>query len=113
MTIKEELIKQKEKCGTISLGNGTCFVCGAKTARRGMTIHHLWYLDKGDVFYKDYPQNDSGRLQYYTELEPVIKRNPKRFMYLCNTCHQAVERACRFGDKKWKKINQVRSMTKK
>lgn len=110
MTLKDDLIIIKTKCGQIALGNGSCYCCGAKTARRGMTIHHVWYINN-DVIYKDFPANDTGRLAYYTALLPMIIRNPKRFMYLCNTCHQALERMCRFGDKKFNKLCQMRKMT--
>lgn len=113
MTIKDELNLIKLKCGQTALGNGKCWVCGCSVAKRGMTVHHLWYLKNGDVVYNDYPQNDSGRLEYYKSLYPLIKANPKRFMYLCSTCHQALERMCRFGDKKFNKLVIARKMTNK
>jgi len=111
MTVKEELSNIKLKCGQIALGQGKCFVCGCMVAKRGMTVHHVWYLKNNDVVYKDFPENDSGRLEYYTKLFPLIYKNPKRFMYLCNSCHHAVGRICRFGDKKFNKLCLVRKMT--
>lgn len=62
----------KIKCGMVALGNGKCWICGCITAKRGMTVHHLWYLKNNDIIYKNYPKNDSGSLQYYTELYPKV-----------------------------------------
>ena len=111
MTIKEEINIIKTECGRIALGNGNCWICNCKSAKRGMTIHHLWYLKK-DIIYNDYPKNDSGTLEYYKDLLPMIKKNPKRFMYLCNTHHFALEKFCRFGDKIYNKMSIARKMTK-
>lgn len=112
MTLKDQLVLIKIKCGQIALGRGKCYVCEAMVAKRGMTVHHLWYIEN-DITYKNFPQNDSGRVEYYTKLYPLIYKNPKRFMYLCNTCHHAVGRMCWFGDKKFNKLCAVRKMTKK
>lgn len=116
MTLKEQIKNIKTKCSMMALGNGHCWICGCKDARRGMVIHHRWYLKKGDVIYSDskyIPHNDTTSLQYYIDLYPVIKRNPKRFMFLCNTDHQSLERFCRYGDKKFNKLCIARKMTKK
>lgn len=111
MTLRNEISLLKDKCGQIALGNGRCWVCGCITARRGMTVHHLWYLKNNDVVYKDFPKNDSGNLAYYKALYPLIHKNPKRFMFLCNTDHQSLERLNRFGDKKFNKLCIARRMT--
>lgn len=111
MTLKDDIKEIKKKCGDMAVGNGSCYICGCKTARRGMTVHHRWYLQK-DVIYKDYPRNDSGTLQYYKDLYPMIQRNPNRFMYLCNTHHQALERMCRYSDRIFNKLCIARKMTK-
>lgn len=111
MTVGRDLELIKIKCGMIALGHGACYVCGCKVSKRGMTVHHIWYLTSGEVYYKDYPENTSGRLEYYSALYPLIYNNPKRFMYLCNNCHHAVGRICRFGEKKFKKLVEVRTMT--
>jgi len=116
VTLKEQIKSIKTKCSMMALGNGRCWICGCKDARRGMVIHHRWYLKKGDVIYNDpkyIPHNDTTSLQYYIDLYPVIKRNPKRFMFLCNTDHQSLERFCRYGDKKFNKLCLARKMTKK
>ena len=88
-----------------------CFVCGCKISKGGMTFHHLWYIFN-DVVYKNYPKNDTGKLDYYKALEPLIREQPERFLYVCNTHHQAIERICRYGDKTLKKLLQARKMTK-
>jgi len=112
MTLKSEIILIKIKCGQVALGNGKCFCCGCSNAKRGMTVHHLWYLKNNDVIYKDYPKSESGTLQYYTDLYPKIVANPKRFMYLCNTHHFVVEKFCRFGEKIFNQLCLIRKMTK-
>ena len=109
--LKDDINLIKEQCGQVALGNGKCFVCGCITAKRGMTIHHVWYLDN-DIIYKNFPQNESGRLEYYNKLYPMVKKNPKRFMYLCNTHHFTLEKFCRFGDKLFNKLCIARKMTK-
>lgn len=113
MTLKDQIQIIKLKCGQVALGNGKCFICGCMTAKRGMTVHHRWYLKNNDVVYSDFPKNDSGNLEYYTKLYPKIVANPKRFMYLCNTDHQNLERFLRFGDKKFKQLCIARKMSQK
>jgi len=112
VTIKDDINLMKIRCGQVALGNGKCWICGCITAKRGMTVHHLWYLKNNDIIYKNYPKNDSGTLEYYTELYPKVVKNPKRFMYLCNTHHFTLEKFCRFGDKIYNKISIARKMTK-
>ena len=90
-------------------------MCGCSNAKRGMVVHHRWYLKGNDVIYKDekyLPHNDSTRKQYLTDLYPLIFKNPKRFMYLCNTHHHALGKACQFGDPLWDKLCIARKLTK-
>lgn len=89
----------------------SCFVCGCKISRRGMVIHHLFYIFN-DVVYSNYPKNDSGKLQYYLDLEPLAKEMPERFLYLCNPHHQALERINRYSDKTLKRLLKARKLTK-
>jgi len=42
VAIKEELNKQKERCGKML--RNKCGICGCKKAKRGMIIHHRWYI---------------------------------------------------------------------
>lgn len=102
-----EVIKMR----IIKMLGGECCICGCKISRKGMTVHHLWYIFN-DVVYSNYPRNDSGKLAYYTALEPLVKENPKRFKPICNTDHQSLERLCRFGDEKLNKLLAIRKITK-
>jgi len=110
VAIKEELNKQKERCGKML--RNKCGICGCKKAKRGMIIHHRWYITN-DVIYSKYPQNDAGRLQYYKDLEPIIKANTKRFAYLCNTDHQSLSMFLRYGDKKFNALCLERKRSRK
>lgn len=102
----------KTRLGKIIIGGGKCFVCGCRISKRGMVIHHLWYIFN-DVVYKNYkPRNDTNTLRYYTDLEPLVIEDNKRFMYLCNPCHTSVEKLNRFGDKKLGKLLKARKLTK-
>ena len=77
-----------------------------------MTVHHLWYIFN-DVVYKNYlPRNDTNTLRYYNDLEPLVKENKKRFMYLCNKCHHALEKFNQFGEEKFNRLIKARQMTK-
>lgn len=112
MTLKEQITLLKIKCGMIAQGKGKCFICGCGTAKRGMTVHHCWYLKNNDIIHSDFSENDSGRLEYYTKLYPLIYANPKRFMYLCNTHHFALEKFNRYGNNIFDKLCLARKMTK-
>jgi len=103
----------KTRLGKKAHGRGKCFICGCKISKKGMTIHHLKYIFNDVVRYNEkyQPRNDSTTLLYYQDLEPLVKDNPKRFMYLCNNHHQAVERINRYGDKTLKRLLLARKMT--
>jgi hypothetical protein len=101
----------KKKIAKLPQFKSKCYVCGCKISKRGMTFHHLWYIFN-DVIYKNYPKNSEGQLQYYKELEPLIREMPKRFLYVCNTDHIAIERMNRYGDAKFKRLVKARKLTK-
>lgn len=112
MNKRQQAEEIKTKCGKVAIGRGKCYVCGCKVSRRGMTIHHLWYIFD-DVVHKNYhPRNDTNTLRYYTDLEHMVKKEPKRFMYLCNPCHTSLEKLNQFGDPKLKKLMKARKLTK-
>lgn len=100
----------KQNCAKL-IGYDKCFVCGCKKARGGMTVHHLEYVFD-DVTYKKYPRNDTGKLQYYIDLYKMVELNPKRFMFLCNKHHQALERLNRYSDKILNKLLKALKKTK-
>jgi hypothetical protein len=63
-----------------------CFVCHKKFGR-GFAFHHLWYLKKNEVHYKNYKNSR----KYNDDLTILIKRNPKRFLLLCRVHHHYIE----------------------
>ena len=69
-----------------------CYVCHTQTSKRGMTFHHISY-ENDELTYKDF----ENPLKYYQYLELKIRENPKRFLYVCNTHHQAIERVKRYS----------------
>ena len=109
---REELNSLKRRLATKYLGACECYICGTQWSNKGMTIHHIWYIND-DVTYDKFPKGLKGNTQYYEALEPLIKKNPKRFRMLCNTCHQTLERFLRFGDSKFKKLVTERQQTLK
>lgn len=112
MNLRQKVEEIKKRIGAKIIGRGKCYVCGCGISKRGMTVHHLWYIFD-DVTYKKFlPRNDTNTLKYYTALEPLTKDDPKRFMYLCNTHHQALEKMNRYGDELFKKLIKARKMTK-
>lgn len=104
-TNKEQLKELKEKMG--KRFSSKCFFCGTRYSKKGWVFHHRYYL-KTDVVYSNY---GNDKLQYHKDLEIEIKKNPKRFRYLCNTCHQGFERMMRYGDKKFNKMVKERKAT--
>ncbi len=91
--LKAEEVKQE--CAK-HIGSNKCFVCQCLKSKKGMTVHHLEYVFD-DVTYKKYqPPNDTNKLAYYTDLLEMVKDIPTRFMFLCNTHHQALERLNRY-----------------
>lgn len=84
-----------------------CFVCGAKHHRQGMTFHHLWYLP-GEKVYSDF----KNPLDYYKQLAPLIRKDPQRFLYVCNIHHQAIERLARWKGKNLARLVKAARMTR-
>jgi hypothetical protein len=107
--LKAEEVKQE--CAKL-IGYNTCFVCGCKKSKRGMTVHHLWYIFDDITYDKYKPQNDSNKLKYYTDLLEKVKEDPTRFMFLCNTHHQALERLNRFKPETIVKLLEALIFTK-
>ena len=91
--------------------DGVCYVCKKPKSKKGMTFHHKKYIIN-DVVHSNYPKNSSGTLQYYKDLAPLIRKNPRRFIYLCSPHHQAVERLLRYGDSTLKSLLTCVKMSK-
>ena len=84
-----------------------CYICHARAAKGGMTFHHLWYL-KGEKTYSDF----TNPLEYYQYLAPLIRDQPKRFLYVCNIHHQAITRLHRFNKIKRNRLIKAVRMTR-
>lgn len=71
-----------------SIFGSECEVCLKKMRKPmpGFTIHHLEYK-KGEKTHKNF----LDRQKYYVYLRPIIKKNPKRFAFLCNACHHSID----------------------
>lgn len=110
MNCKLETQKIKIRLGKV-LGDGECFICQKSTFKRGATIHHLWYIFN-DVIYKNYPKTAAGQLKYYRDLEKSVMDTPKRFLYLCNTDHVALERLNRYKPEKLVSLLRALLLTK-
>jgi len=83
---------------------GKCEGCGTMYHKRGMLFHHLEYR-KEEKDHKDFP---GDRLGYYLYLEPIIKKRPKKFLYLCTPCHGYVSKLRRIKDnKRIKKLGEA------
>lgn len=101
---------------------GVCFICkrdrgihrGKKSKVIGgnMTFHHKYYV-ANDIIHSNYPNNSKGTLQYYKNLAPMIRKNPRRFLYLCSPHHQALERLLRYGEETLKNLLKAVKMSKK
>lgn len=110
MNKRQKAEEVKQECAKL-IGYNTCFVCGCKKSKKGMTVHHLEYVFN-DIVYKNYERNDTGKLKYYTALLEQVKENPKRFMFLCNTHHQALERINRYKPETLKRLLKALKLTK-
>jgi len=71
--------------------NGECRVTKTKVKNRGFAIHHIRYLDEGDVERKNYPSNFQGTVDYYNDLEPLIEKEPGRFALITNGVHRKLD----------------------
>ena len=83
-----------------------CYVCHTEKSKRGMTFHHLNY-EPGELTYSDFP----SPLDYYEYLKYKVRQNPKRFLYVCNTHHQAITRIHRFSPLTRKRLLKAERMT--
>ncbi len=94
---QQQILQIKSSLARLPRFKSRCYVCQTKKSKRGFTFHHLWYIIN-DVVRKNFPKSLAGTLQYYQKLEPLIREEPKRFLYVCNPHHQAITRL-----KMWKK----------
>jgi len=85
-----------------------CFVCLKKVKEKGFTIHHLRYIEN-DIIHSNYKNRD----RYYEDLQVMVRLNPNRFMLLCNTHHQSVERLNRFSLENRKRLMRAVKLSMK
>lgn len=97
--IKNEIAKLENfKCG--------CYVCHSKNHPKGMTFHHIKYIDT-EKKYSDFPQNVKGRIEYYMYLKPIIEGDPERFAYICNPHHYLITMLLRFSVDKQERLFEL------
>lgn len=111
MNKREKAEEVKLECAKV-IGYNTCFVCGCTKSKKGMTVHHLWYIFDDVTYNKYQPPNDTNKLKYYTDLLVKVKEMPERFMFLCNTHHQALERLNRYKKETLTKLLEALALTK-
>ena len=104
---QQQILEIKSSLARLPRFKSRCYVCHTKKSRKGFTFHHLWYV-LNDVIRKDFPKSLAGTLQYYQKLEPLIRKDPKRFLYVCNPHHQAITRLRMWGKNMSRLIKAVR-----
>ena len=82
------------------LYNSECVITGKPFAVKGFTIHHMRYLkDKyGKIIEKkrtDFPYTQKGRDDYYEYLEPLVMKDPGRFVLITNGIHTRLDHKIR------------------
>ncbi len=70
--------------------NNECFITKKKFKKHGFTLHHLRYIDD-DVERKNYPKTPKGRDRYYTDLDPLVRKDPGRFVLITNGMHTRID----------------------
>lgn len=87
---KIRIVKKSTLSQLARLYNNECFVTKEKFKEKGFVIHHLWYI-KNDVVRKNYPKGNNGTNQYYKDLEPLVRRQPYRFILIKNGIHTRID----------------------
>lgn len=82
-----------------------CYVCHKKcTEGKYFVIHHKIYK-VNEKIYSDFKKNGRpDRLAYYQYLEPIVRKEPKRFALVCNKDHFATETLKRYKKDKLKRL---------
>lgn len=71
--------------------DGQCRVTRTKVRNRGFAIHHIRYLEEGEVERKMYPATPAGTINYYKDLRPLIEEEPDRFALITNGVHRKLD----------------------
>ena len=106
MNQREKVLAIKQALMRLPNFKSRCALCHTKKSRSGFTFHHKRYIP-GELTYSNFPNT----LSYYQYLEPLIRADPKRFMLLCSDHHQALERALRYNNTTWQRLNRLRRET--
>ena len=103
---KQQLLEIKTDLAKLPRFKNKCYVCHTEKSKKGMTFHHLSY-EPGELTYSDF----HNPLEYYEYLKYKVRQNPKRFLYVCNTHHQAITRVKRFSPLTRKRLLAAVRMT--
>lgn len=98
---RKELREVKNKIRDIIdpyfLNENCCKFCWEKSSYK-MTVHHRGYIEN-DIIYRNYPDSIHGRIRYYNDLLPLVRKEPQRFLYICIKCHNVLEYYLQFGER--------------
>ena len=108
---QEGIILIKKELAKLPEFNSICFVCEAKSSKRGMTFHHKYYIEN-DIIRKNYPLGQLGTLTYYQDLAPLVRKDPNRFLFVCNPHHQSITRLARFKKENFFRLVRAVFVTK-
>ena len=103
MNAKQLMVNSiKRKLG--HLFNDCCEICHVNFSKKGMTFHHLNYIET-EKKHSDFGKKGyDSMLKYYQYLEPIITNAPERFSYLCNPHHHVITLLLRFSVEKQERI---------
>lgn len=102
MNAQEKVNGIKKTLGALLFG-GHCEICLTPWSKKGMTMHHITYVE-GEKKHSDFERGYLGMLGYYQYLEPIIRKFPERFSYLCNPHHHVITLLLRFTPEKQERI---------
>ena len=112
MTLKDDYKKLKFEILDLYYPGAVCPVCLKKfTLKRLPVFHHKWY-NKRDVVHSDYCKSLRCSIAYHRDLSMEIARNRKRFIPLCNRCHQSVSRLSYYKKDKLARLLKIVKQTK-
>ena len=100
---QEKINEIKRKLANTRQFHNRCYVCHVSWHKKGMTFHHITY-DTNEKTHSDFLDGYVGTLHYYNYLGPIIKKNPKRFAYLCNPHHHTITKLLQFNSDKQDRI---------
>lgn len=106
MTKREELKEIKKTLWHV-LGGKCCVKTCTKRYGKGAVIHHIQYKDNEKI-YSDF----DDPLEYHKYLEPIVCREPERFMPLCFKHHWVIELLKRYKPATLESILDIVAMSR-